>query len=105
MQSKSGKEIDYVETQDLSWGYEPADFEDAWRRYLEPPMLSVNGSQAATPLQASKNAGFRHFQPATEGAGVAAPKRQKPNKNAGCSGVAAKRASRKRGRPRKGERA
>lgn len=76
-------------------GYERADFEDAWKRYLgslERP-LAVDSPQTATPLQGSKNAGIRDFKPATDSTGVAAPKRGKANKTAGCSGVAAIAAS------------
>jgi len=67
----------------VSKGYELSDFQDAFSRYLP-----ISGDQTATPLQANEIKDLQPNQTATEGSGVAVANAEKPNENAGCSGVA-----------------
>ncbi|RLA44422.1 MAG: hypothetical protein DRR42_20505 [Gammaproteobacteria bacterium] len=61
-------------------GYELAQFEDAFARYLpETPV------QSATTLQPSSHADFSQFQNATEGSNVALDKQLKPGTSKACS--------------------
>jgi len=63
-------------------GYQKDDFEEAWDTYL--PRLS-----SATALQANADAGSSDFSSRYADEGVADPKCQIVNKDAGCSAVAA----------------
>lgn len=75
-------------------GYERADFEDSWLRYLPHP-----GLQSATVPQANTGAGSSNFSKCHADFGVAVQKREIVNTGAACGVVAlSKRPQEERGR-------
>ncbi len=64
-------------------GYETADFEDAFSRYLSAPLV-----QSATTLQPSNDGASSQIENATKGKGVAFQKPLQPTDDAACSVVA-----------------
>jgi hypothetical protein len=72
-------------------GYERQDFEDAWKRYLQPAEGSPPanpGFQGATPLQVNIDASYGAFSRRYTGPDVATRKDEAPSGNAPCSDVA-----------------
>ena len=69
-------------------GYETADFQDAWVRYLPNTVVAPSYAEAATPPQVNTGPGSSDFANRHKDGDVAAQQCGKPNKNAACGGVA-----------------
>ena len=70
-------------------GYETVDFEDSWKRYLNPVPTEDQRCQAATAQHPNNDAGICDFRERNSPADVAAQKCEITNENGVCCVVAA----------------